>query len=228
MKCPAFVHSLIPLPTFITGTSLLDFSIWQNPPTPSRSSLNSTWVAVAALFLLFHTPSLLSFKLPQWLRQYRICLQCRRLGLNSWVRKIPWRREWLTTLVFLPGAFRGQRSLASYSSWGHRMDTTKQLTLASCPSACRVGTPSLKALSNVCWVLWNETWTDVSTTGDIQGQMKADDISLFQSGKSPVCSRWMLNQQMGLYFTLLFSFLWKYTGKLPGYTPDRGHTTSPP
>jgi len=27
------------------------------------------------------------------------------------VRKIPWRREWLTTAVFLPGESHGKRSL---------------------------------------------------------------------------------------------------------------------
>ena len=32
--------------------------------------------------------------------------------------KIPWRREWLPTLVFWPGEFHGQRSLADYSPWG--------------------------------------------------------------------------------------------------------------
>ena len=31
--------------------------------------------------------------------------------LRSWVRKIPWRREWQSTSVFLPGEFCGQRSL---------------------------------------------------------------------------------------------------------------------
>ena len=29
------------------------------------------------------------------------------------VGKIPWRREWLPTPVFLPGEFHGQRSLVS-------------------------------------------------------------------------------------------------------------------
>ena len=38
----------------------------------------------------------------------------RRLGFDLWVRKIPWRREWLPTQVFLPGEFHGQRSLAGY------------------------------------------------------------------------------------------------------------------
>jgi len=32
---------------------------------------------------------------------------------NLWVGKIPWRREWLPTPVFLPGGFCGQRSLAA-------------------------------------------------------------------------------------------------------------------
>ena len=40
----------------------------------------------------------------------------------------PWRRGWLSTPVFLPGEFNGQRSLASYSLWGHKeLDTTERL-----------------------------------------------------------------------------------------------------
>ena len=37
---------------------------------------------------------------------------------QPWVRKIPWRREWLPTPVFLPEKSHGQRSLAGYSPWG--------------------------------------------------------------------------------------------------------------
>ena len=40
---------------------------------------------------------------------------CRRHRFVLWVRKIPWRSKWLPTLVFLPGKFYGQRSLAGYS-----------------------------------------------------------------------------------------------------------------
>ena len=36
---------------------------------------------------------------------------------NPWVRKMPWRRKWQPTLVFLPGEPHGQRSLAGYSLW---------------------------------------------------------------------------------------------------------------
>ena len=34
--------------------------------------------------------------------------------VQSWIGKIPWRREWQPTPVFLPGEFHGQRSLADY------------------------------------------------------------------------------------------------------------------
>ena len=45
-------------------------------------------------------------------------LQCRILGFEPWVGKIPWRRKWQPSPVFLPGKFHGQRSLLGYSPWG--------------------------------------------------------------------------------------------------------------
>ena len=47
---------------------------------------------------------------------------------DPWVGKILWRREWQPTLVFLPGEFHGQRSLAGHSPRSRKeLDTTKQL-----------------------------------------------------------------------------------------------------
>ena len=37
---------------------------------------------------------------------------------DPWVGKIPWRRKWQSTPVFLPGESHGQRSLMGYSPWG--------------------------------------------------------------------------------------------------------------
>ena len=52
-------------------------------------------------------------------------------GFNPWVGKIPWRRKWQPTPVFLPGESQGQRSLAGYSPWGRKeLDTTEQLHLS--------------------------------------------------------------------------------------------------
>ena len=60
----------------------------------------------------------------------RICLQGRRPRLHPWVEKIPWRREWQPTPVFLPGEFHGQRSLVGCSPWGFKeLDTPEQLSL---------------------------------------------------------------------------------------------------
>ena len=56
---------------------------------------------------------------------------CRRPGFDPRVGKIPWRREWQPTPVFLPGEFHGQRSLAGYIQWGPKeLDTTERLTLS--------------------------------------------------------------------------------------------------
>ena len=44
---------------------------------------------------------------------------------ETWVWKIPWRREWLPNPVFWPGEFYGL-----YSPWGCKeLDTTEQLSL---------------------------------------------------------------------------------------------------
>ena len=45
------------------------------------------------------------------------------------VGRIPWRRDRLSTLVFLPGKSCGQRSLVGYSPWGCKeLNPTEQLS----------------------------------------------------------------------------------------------------
>ena len=56
--------------------------------------------------------------------------QCRRLmrgGFDLWVGKIPWRRKWQPTPVFLPREFHGPRSLAG--SWAAHGPTKNQTRL---------------------------------------------------------------------------------------------------
>ena len=43
------------------------------------------------------------------------CRTWKRHGFNPWIGKIPWRRAWQHTPVFLPGEFHGQRILVCYS-----------------------------------------------------------------------------------------------------------------
>ena len=88
------------------------------------------WCMCCFLCRVFQEPCLplASAGLSWWFRQ--VCLQCRSPEFNPWVRKIPWRREWIPTPVFLPGECHGHRSLAGYSSWdGKDSDMAERLTL---------------------------------------------------------------------------------------------------
>ena len=58
------------------------------------------------------------------------CWRHERPRFDPWVGKIPWRRAWQPTPVFLPGESHGQRRLEGYSPWGHKeSDTAEHLTL---------------------------------------------------------------------------------------------------
>ena len=74
--------------------------------------------------------------------------QGRKPAFDPWIRKIPWRREWLPTPVFLPGECYGQRSLVGYIPWGCKeSDTTEGITLSCCFSP-----PSF--WHQLCWQLF--------------------------------------------------------------------------
>ena len=49
--------------------------------------------------------------------------QCRGLGFNPWVGKIPWRKAWQPAPVFLPGEPHGQRSLVATIHWVAKSQT---------------------------------------------------------------------------------------------------------
>ena len=78
-------------------------------------------------FLLLHT----KFCFPGGTSGKEPACQCRRhkrRGFNPWVGKIPQRRKWQPTPIFLPGKFHGQRSLVGYSPWGHKESGTTEHT----------------------------------------------------------------------------------------------------
>ena len=51
------------------------------------------------------------------------CKKRKRCGFNPWVWKIPWRRAWQPTPVFLPGECHGQMSLVGYCPWNCKGQT---------------------------------------------------------------------------------------------------------
>ena len=56
------------------------------------------------------------------------CRRHKRWGFDPGAGKIPWRRGWQLTPVFLPGELHGQRSLAGYSPYGHTESDTAEAT----------------------------------------------------------------------------------------------------
>ena len=68
---------------------------------------------------------------PPVAQQYSIYLQRRsrkRQGFNPWVRKIPWRKAWKLTPIFLPREAHGQKSLAVCGPWGRKESDMTEVT----------------------------------------------------------------------------------------------------
>ena len=54
------------------------------------------------------------------------CRRHKRVEFDTRVGKIPWRKAWQPTPVFLPGESHGQGSLRAYSTWDRKKwDTTE-------------------------------------------------------------------------------------------------------
>ena len=56
----------------------------------------------------------------------------RDMGLIPESGKIPWRREWQPTPVFLPGESHEQRSLGGYSPQNHKKSDVNEATEHAC------------------------------------------------------------------------------------------------
>ena len=85
--------------------------------------------------------------LPWWLSGKECSCQYRRHGFDPWSVKIPCRRKWQPTPVFLPGKPQGLRSLADYSPW-----IAKSWTQPSDSTTTTTG-PLLKLLFYFCGII---------------------------------------------------------------------------
>ena len=88
------------------------------------------------------------------------CRRHRRRRFSPWVRKIPWRRKWQPTPLFLPGESHGQRSLVGYSPWNHKESDRTEVTQHTCEKALELilqGGPKtdnrvFRPLSGTTWI----------------------------------------------------------------------------
>ena len=116
--------------------------------------------------------------------QKSIC-QCRRhkrCELDPWVRKIPQRRKWQPTLVFLPGESHGQRSLVGYSPRSRKeSDTAERLstymhaprsdTGAPHSQMCRSLLTVLLELQPLAWLCYCLLWDWVQGTSSLSSHV---------------------------------------------------------
>ena len=87
-----------------------------------RSIINCQIMSFRIMFNLHlsNRDLLIASKLNSWdfpsgaVAKYPPARRCKKCGFNPWVRKIPWRRAWQFTPVFLSGESHEQRSLAGY------------------------------------------------------------------------------------------------------------------
>ena len=98
--------------TWVSCTAGSFFTVWA---TDTAASDYRGWIRKGIIMPLKG--------LPGWLSGKRICLQCRRCGFDPWVRKLPWRRKWQPTPVFLPWEIPrteepgGLQFMGSQKSW---------------------------------------------------------------------------------------------------------------
>ena len=83
-----------------------DREAWQAASMGSQR-VGHDWVTELLLNWIF------SYGLTRWLRGKESTCQCKRRGFDLWVGKIPWRRKWQPTPVFLPEKPHGQRNLGA-------------------------------------------------------------------------------------------------------------------
>ena len=121
---------------FFKERSLCDSAVSPHERFPSNCLALWFIIAVTCFTLAsnWQTPNLKlrqlfsPYGLPRWLSGKESALSSRKLAFDPWVRKMPWRKKWQPSPVFLPGESHGQRSLVGYSPRGHKeSDTTSKL-----------------------------------------------------------------------------------------------------
>ena len=92
---------LIPQTEYASEVFLNDFMVWFLPEAPLELILTGD----------FKCSLLKTEAVVHWSVLPDMSANARELGFNPWDRKVPWKREWQPTPVFLPGKSHGQRNL---------------------------------------------------------------------------------------------------------------------
>ena len=118
-------HIILCRPLLLPPSILPSIRVFSNESV-SASGGQSTGASASASVLLMNIKDWFPLGFPRWLTGKIICLQCRRHGLDPWVRMIPWRREWHSSI--LAWKIPRTENLAGYTPQGHKeSDTTEHI-----------------------------------------------------------------------------------------------------
>ena len=100
-------RDLRPGPKCIVSNSAIGWQCWLSSPVIWESG-----PVLALWLLLLPGPNHVCQSLASGKEPACQCRRHKRCRFDPWVRKIPWRRKWQPTPVFLPGETHGQASLS--------------------------------------------------------------------------------------------------------------------
>ena len=111
----AAVHGVAKSRTWLSNWSELNWTELKLWMSPVSSTVSSIWLTLLPSLLRTHVFTLGFSGGTSGKELTCQCRRCKRHGFDPWVRKIPWRRSWQPTPVFLPGESHGQMSLEDCS-----------------------------------------------------------------------------------------------------------------
>ena len=141
------------------GSSVHGFSrqeYWRGLPFPSPGDPPNTWIEPASP----EAPSLREINNLIWgfsggTSGKEPACQFRRLRFDPWVRKMPWRRKWQPTLVFLPGESMDRGAWQTTSLGLQRIRVTEWLSIHT-HIYCLQGLEELFTKAELALLCWSQ------------------------------------------------------------------------
>ena len=119
-SCTVYITRILEYKNIILVLSISNIKLWCIPQKYRKIMLviplssPRSWFVHGYIYQCIN----LGIGIPRWLIGKESACQCRRWGFDPWVGKIPWRRKWHPTPVFLLRESLGQRSLMGSQSMG--------------------------------------------------------------------------------------------------------------
>ena len=148
------------------------------------------------------------------------CRRHRRQGFNLWARKIPWRRTWLPTPVFLPIKFTDRGHGGLQSMWSQQIEQDWAHTCSQSACICSYVFP----ISSLCSLFLHELTSFFPTKRRLLSKGRDKVLQQF----SPYFSSQMTPNTTRILFRLLIKETLSHSFHKLIYMPSLGREDSTP